>query len=338
MKLAIRKLFACNNYLLYYYVSQKKGRDNLSNVVLQFPPKHLQKIKDYYAKYITKVPPNSLFLAKKNATTITAYKSGKVMFQGDQAETEAKHWSELAFHTKAASAKTVNDHNYAPPSAIFQQAHIGTDEAGTGDYFGPVTVSAAYVPQDQIQVLKTMGITDSKTITDQNIARLAKEIVQLKIPYTLLTLPNRKYNQLQKKGWNQGKIKAMLHQHAIDKLLGKIGDADSQGILIDQFCQPASFLKHIRQEGLKLAEKTYFMTKAESHSTSVAVASILARARFVKEMDRLSKQYGITIPKGASSRVDETAAYLIKKQGIESLNDIAKMHFANTDKAMRYLH
>ncbi|WP_066194576.1 MULTISPECIES: ribonuclease HIII [Gracilibacillus] len=310
----------------------------MSNVVLQIPPKHLQKIKDYYAQHITKVPPNSLFLAKKNMTTITAYKSGKVMFQGDQAETEAKQWNELAFRTKASSAKTVNQHDYAPPTAIFQQAHIGTDEAGTGDYFGPVTVSAAYVPQDQIKALQTMGITDSKTITDQNIARLTKEIVQLKIPYTLLTLPNRKYNQLQKKGWNQGKIKAMLHQHAIDKLLAKIGAKDSRGIVIDQFCQPAAFLKHIQQEGLKLAEKTYFMTKAESYSTSVAVASILARARFVREMDRLSEQYGITIPKGASNRVDETAAYLIKQNGIEALDDIAKMHFANTDKAMRYLH
>ncbi len=70
-----------------------------------------------------------------------------------------------------------------------------------------------------------MGITDSKTLTDDKIAILAKELVKEKIPYTLLTLDNTKYNKLQKKGWNQGKMKAMLHHHAIEKLLVKIGAA-----------------------------------------------------------------------------------------------------------------
>lgn len=258
------------------------------------------------------------------------------MFQGEAAQTEADKWAKTAVNRPEKSRiKTVNDHDYAPPAALFQQAHIGTDEAGTGDYFGPVTVSAVFLTEDKVEPLQAMGITDSKTINDQNIDRLAKELVQLKIPYTLLTLDNTKYNKLQQKGWNQGKMKAMLHQHAINKLMNKINPADVKGIIIDQFCQPVSFIKHIRQENLQLAKGTYFMTKAESHSTAVAAASIIARSRFVKAMDQLSGQYGITIPKGASSRVDETAAYLIKKNGLESLHAIAKMHFANTDKALR---
>lgn len=183
-----------------------------------------------------------------------------------------------------------------------------------------------------------MGITDSKTLTDDKIAILAKELVKEKIPYTLLTLDNTKYNKLQKKGWNQGKMKAMLHHHAIEKLLVKIGAAPLHGILIDQFCQPLSYRKHISSEGgAKLQENVFFMTKAESYSTSVAAASIIARAKFVKEMDLLSERLGVTIPKGASSKVDETAAYLIKKHGLDVLYDNAKIHFANTDKAMNYV-
>ncbi len=311
----------------------------LSNIVLRFSKNDLSKVKDYYEKYITKVPPNSLFLAKINNVTVTAYKSGKVMFQGDHAQQEAKKWNAPKTENSSTnrSKASVNEHDYQPPESLFTHAHIGTDEAGTGDYFGPMTVSAVYVPEEKIAMLKAMGITDSKTLTDENIARLAKEIVRENIPYTLLTLDNKKYNKLQKKGWNQGKMKAMLHQHAIQKLLTKIDRIPIYGILIDQFCQPPSFLKHIGQEGLKLEKNTFFMTKAESYSTSVAAASILARAKFVKEMDRMSNQYGFPIPKGASNKVDEAAAYFIKKNGIEALSQVAKMHFANTDKALRYV-
>ncbi|WP_208592298.1 ribonuclease HIII [Gracilibacillus suaedae] len=311
----------------------------MSNIVLQFSKSELSKVKEYYEKYITKIPPNSLFLAKVNHVTVTAYKSGKVMFQGDHAQQEAGKWNAQSIQQSSPNrAKdSVNEHEYQPPETLYRHAHIGTDEAGTGDYFGPITVSAVYVPEEKVQLLQSLGITDSKTLTDANIALLAKEIVREKIPYTLLTLDNTKYNKLQKKGWNQGKMKAMLHQHAIQKLLTKIGQAPSHGILIDQFCQPSSYLKHIGQEGMKLEKNTFFKTKAESYSTSVAAASIIARAKFVKEMDQMSKQYGFTIPKGASSKVDEAAAYFIKKNGLDTLSQVAKMHFANTDKALKYI-
>ncbi|WP_369809888.1 ribonuclease HIII [Gracilibacillus caseinilyticus] len=310
----------------------------VSTIVLQITKKDLPKLKDYYVDYITKVPANSLFLAKYNNVTITAYHSGKVMFQGQQAVTESNRWQKIATNTKGSSRDqgSVNEHDYMPPESLFRSAHIGTDEAGTGDYFGPITVSAVYVPEEKTGLLKSLGITDSKTLTDDRIRVLAKEIVKEKIPYTLMTLHNDKYNQLQKKGWNQGKMKAMLHQHAIQKLLKKLEADPGAGILIDQFCQPSSYIKHIKQEGIQLEKQTYFMTKAESYSTAVAAASIIARAKFVKEMEKLSSQAGITIPKGASSKVDETAAYLIKKHGLEHLSDLAKMHFANTEKALKF--
>ncbi len=305
----------------------------MSNIVIQMNQSDLSKLHKHYERAIVKKPANALFLAKVNQTTITAYKSGKVMFQGQHAETEASKWSTTL--PNKTSTNTVNDHAYAPTKSLFHTSHIGTDEAGTGDYFGPITVSAVYVPDNKIEELKQLGITDSKTLTDDNIARLAKKLVKLRIPYTLLTLNNKKYNQLQKKGWNQGKMKAMLHHHAIEKLIAKIGM--HAPILIDQFCQPSVYSKYIHTENMQLHENTYFMTKAESHSTSVAAASIIARAKFVKEMDLLSSKLGITVPKGASSRVDETCAYLIKKHGMTILEDVAKVHFANTEKAKKYI-
>ncbi|WP_163539728.1 ribonuclease HIII [Gracilibacillus sp. YIM 98692] len=309
----------------------------MSNVVLQLPKNLLQKLKSHYQSQIHQTPVNTIFQAKANGASITAYSSGKVLFQGKNAAIEADKWKTLALHSnQSQSAKvSVNQHDYQPPKDFFSQSHIGTDEAGTGDYFGPITVGAVYVTDDQIEPLKQLGITDSKTLTDDRITELAKTLVREQIPYTLLTLDNKKYNQLQKKGWSQGKMKAMLHHHAIHKLAKKLGEVKPKGILVDQFCQPSVYQKHIQSEGEGLPENTFFMTKAESYSTAVAAASIIARAKFVKEMDRLSKSVGVTIPKGASNKVDETAAYIIRKFGLNKMNQVAKTHFANTEKAKK---
>src|SRR5699024_3340980 len=255
-----------------------------------------------------------------------------VMFQGANAEEEASKWDEKTIvKPTLKKAASVNSHSYQPPKQLFDEAHIGTDETGTGDFFGPITVCAVYLSKNNLFLLKDMGITDSKTLTDERITKLAVEMVRLGIPYSLLTLDNAKYNQLQQRGWNQGKMKSILHQHAIEKLIKKLNGTSVNGILIDQFCQPHSYMKHINSERLSLAPNTFFMTKAESYSTSVAAASIIARAKFVREMDHLSEKYGFTIPKGASSKVDESAAYFIKKNGIEELSNVAKIHFANTE-------
>lgn len=189
----------------------------------------------------------------------------------------------------------------------------------------------------QVQ-LKQMGVEDSKHLKDDAIHRIAQEIIQLPISYTILKLGNEKYNHLQLKGWSQGKMKAMLHHHAIDKLIEKLDGTNYDGIVIDQFCEPAVYKRYLNSEALKLHEKTTFITKAESHSINVAAASILARARFVTAMDILSQEAGITLPKGASGKVDKAAANYIKSHGEQQLGHVAKLHFANTNKAKKYLH
>ncbi|GAA0288594.1 ribonuclease HIII [Gracilibacillus halotolerans] len=306
----------------------------MSNTVVVVTNDTIEKMKQHYHSFLVNAPSHALFMAKKGNVTITAYRSGKVLFQGGGAENEASPWkSEGAIDKKKTT--TVASSNI--PSSLLQSSHIGTDEAGTGDYFGPITVAAVYIKQASINLLKEIGIADSKVLKDQQISELAKEIVSQKIPYSLLTLDNVKYNKLQRKGWNQGKIKAMLHHHSIEKLLVKIKGMPLDGILIDQFCEPHVYKRYIGSEKLSLHDHTYFMTKAESHSISVAAASIIARAKFVKEMDALSNKLGITIPKGASRKVDETAAYIMKKYDEDVLASVAKLHFGNTQKAKKYM-
>jgi len=309
----------------------------MSQEVYNFPKATIEKMKDYYQHALLKTPPGAVFRAKTKNASITAYKSGKVLFQGKNPNEEALKWEGNLLVHKNTTKIVEKKNNYIPSESLFISNHIGSDEAGTGDYFGPITVACDYVESSQIHELKQMGVKDSKNLSDKTIIQLANAIVTMDIPYTLLILHNKKYNKLQKQGWSQGKMKTMLHHHAIKNLLNKIGNAPLKGILIDQFCSPDVYKRHLNSENQRIHENTYFMTKAESASIAVATGSIIARASFVKEMNNLSDKMGFTLPKGASKHVDKTIAGVIKEKGQDTLMDCAKIHFANTQKAKQYL-
>jgi len=199
-------------------------------------------MKQHYKNKLTdKLPPGAVFRARTPNAVITAYKSGKVLFQGSNATVEFNKWTDSAIKNVNIKKK-INSTQYSPSNSLFSSTHIGSDESGTGDYFGPVTTCAAYVTHEQIKELKMMGIQDSKAITDGNIHKLSKELVKLNIPYSLLILHNEKYNTLQKQGWSQGKMKAMLHHNAIKNVVKKIENSPYDGILIDQFCNPPVYI------------------------------------------------------------------------------------------------
>lgn len=311
----------------------------MGQAVQTFKKETIQKMKHYYKQVINDKPPaGAVFRARTDNAVITAYNSGKVLFQGSNPEIEYKKWSNDVNTTnqkRKPIAKQSNITNFHPPQTLFTETHIGSDESGTGDYFGPVTTSAAYINKEQIAELKKLGITDSKQITDQNVMYLSNELAKLNIPSSLIVLHNEKYNSLQKQGWSQGKMKAMLHHHAINKLLTKIKNRPYDGILIDQFCQPDLYVRYIASENESLPDKTFFMTKAESYSIAVAAGSVIARASFLNEMDKLSAQVGYSLLKGASQHVDALIAQIIREQGEAILNTCAKLHFANTKKARK---
>ncbi|MFQ3542555.1 ribonuclease HIII [Halobacillus rhizosphaerae] len=304
----------------------------MPQVVLKLTSPVIAQMKKHYSSQLKPAPQHASFAAKTNHCSITAYQSGKVLFQGSNPEAESSKWGSP---TASSKPKASSKHGYHPASSLFTSSHIGSDEAGTGDYFGPVTVAAAYVTSHQIGHLKAIGVKDSKHLNDRQITELAKELVQMKIPYSLLRLNNKKYNQWQKKGWTQGKMKTILHHQALMKLLDKISPDKPEGILVDQFSQPDVYQKHLKSEGLQLQENIYFMTKAESYSIAVAAASIMARSAFVKAMHQLEMDTGLAIPKGASPKVDQAAAEVIRHYGESKLDEVAKVHFANTEKAKK---
>ncbi len=310
---------------------KKCGAIILGNVVLVCDKDTIMEMKSYYGKYVlTKTPPYSVFAAKTPSCMITAYQSGKVMFQGNNCEAEAGKWGSANLAKKPS---TSNPRKGGLPANISTLSVIGSDEVGTGDFFGPITVVAAFVKKEQIPLLKELGVRDSKDLGDEKITEIAKVIKDV-VPFSLMTLRNEKYNQVQQQGMSQGKMKALLHNQAICKVLEKIAPEKPDAILIDQFVQESTYYQHIKGQKNIAREKVYFSTTAEGIHLAVAAASILARYAFIHYMDKLSEEAGFPLPKGAGSLVDEAAAKLIMTKGRSCLPSFVKMHFANTDKAL----
>lgn len=305
----------------------------MGNSVLQKSAEEIKKMKEYYSKFlIDKLPPGSVFAAKTPSCAITAYKSGKVLFQGKDGESEAARWgTALAPSVKKAASPAPGSHL---PRNIGEMSIIGSDEVGTGDFFGPITVVAAYVRRQDIPVLRELGVQDSKNLKDDKIIEIARQLVTF-LPHSLMTLHNEKYNQMQMKGMSQGKMKALLHNQAINHVLEKIAPEKPEAILIDEFAKEQIYYAHLKGQKKIIRENVLFSTKAEGIHLGVAAASMIARYAFVRHFENLSKRAGFTIPKGAGAAVDKAAARLILDKGTEVLPEFVKLHFANTEKAKK---
>ena len=293
-----------------------------------------QLIDHYYDMREEKTPPYAVFQVKQYDCVITLYESGKVMFQGLGADIEASMWKDLEnhFNDRDIDSETKAKEEKEDDKTYYYYDAIGSDEVGTGDYFGPIIVTATLVNKDTRKLLEELKIMDSKKMTDEKILRCAP-IIMKKIPYVTFTLSNEKFNDLTGKGFNMNKIKAVLHNRVLFELSNK--DVSYHKIIVDQFTTPRSYFSYLKQENITdKVTKITFLTKGESKHLSVAAASVISRYIFLQEMDKLSAKYGVTLLKGASDKVDEVGKKIVSKFGKGELNKIAKINFKNTEKIL----
>ncbi|WP_412520182.1 ribonuclease HIII [Staphylococcus simulans] len=307
----------------------------MANVVLKLTDEQIQQLLSKINADTTNLPQGSRARAKVQGTTIHIYNSNKVMFQGAQAESVAQQLLGNDAQTSKAPSKKKKTTTIHSTDYPFNTANcIGSDEAGSGDYFGPLTVCAAYVSKEHAEVLKTLGVDDSKKLSDKKIVELAEQLVTF-LPHSLQVLDNKRYNERKQLGWSQVKMKAVLHNQAIENVVNRI-EAQNQPldyIVIDQFAVRGVYQNYALSP-MPHPDKTCFETKGESKSLAIAAASILSRYAFVKHMDHMSKKIGKNIPKGASKAVDLFAARLIDKFGTDTLDNLSKADFKNREKAL----
>jgi len=310
----------------------------MNTIVLKLSKTQFPQLKAHYAlQSIPTKNPYTLFVAKKNGVTITAYTSGKVMFQGANAQLEAAKWDQKQTDTvthgnnKVAKKQTAAENGL--PKDFSKKSIIGSDEVGNGSYFGPLVVCAVYAASENLAYLKKIGVKDSKMLTDKEIRQLAPKIAAT-VPFQKLVVTPEKYNEIQPK-YNAVRMKVALHNQAIYLLQQKIAPVKADGILIDQFTSEVNYRKYLRQEKNQVTTDLHFITKGEQYHLAVAAASILCRASFLEELEMASKELGMLVPSGAGNKSDQVAAKILQQGGMDLLAKYAKLHFANTQKAQK---
>lgn len=285
----------------------------------------------YQDKLRPKTPPYAVFQAEDADTIITLYESGKVMFQGMSADVDANLWVDMEKHLNHRTidiSGNDKDKKKKEDSTYFYCNTIGSDEVGTGDFFGPIVVTASYVAQKDISFLEELGVKDSKKLTDDKIKKIVPKLIE-RIPYVTYTLSNPEYNRYHKQGYNMNQIKAILHNKVLYAMKEK--NFPYENIVVDQFVYPKKYFEHIQDATQKVTNIT-FTTKAESKCASVAAASCICRYIFLMKMDELSHDLKIELPKGANDNVDTVGKEIVQKYGMKKLQEIAKLNFKNVEK------
>lgn len=287
-----------------------------------------------------KTPQYALFQADDGDTVVTLYESGKAVFQGKDADLASQYWIE----TEKINAGTVHYTNsdekgkkekkeIKKDMKLYNATTIGSDEVGTGDYFGPIVVTACYVNKENKEFLEELGVRDSKKLTDEKILEIVPKIVRV-IPYNTVILNNKEYNSRYSSNINMNAIKAIMHNKVLSNISKEHNDFEYA--VVDQFTYPNAYFSYLKNCSNVFRNIT-FLTKAEDQVLSVACASIISRYVFIKEMAKISKELGILIPKGASTAVDEVALKIALEKGFDVLTNYVKLNFKNTEKVKELL-
>lgn len=287
----------------------------VSTVDLKWADKLLRDLQQQ--EFVISTPPHTRFSAKKKGLTCTLYESGKLVVQG-------KAYAEFVeFYLEPEILKTFDFRH--PLAKMDLTPHIGIDESGKGDFFGPLCIAGVYVKTEEFAILQALGVKDSKTLTDSTIRKLAEKIKQHCL-YHIVKINPPKYNQIYADFKNLNRLLAWGHATTIEQLVQRTG---CQIVTVDQFAD-----KWVVETALK--RKNLSVTLTQRHRAeddlAVAAASILARQAFIDGLHQLSQEIGIELPKGGSPKaIMPVGLAVLRRWGEEKLRGICKQHFKTLD-------
>ncbi len=296
----------------------------MSQTVVLFPVARAAALRGFLEScgFVSRAAKNAVFSAKGDGLTVTLFRSGKVLVQGRGAEAFAS--DRIASLAAGGAPAPETRERPAPPADT--GLLIGTDEAGKGDYFGPLCVAGVALDAEGGDRLSSMGVRDGKTIADPTVLSL-DSIIRAEYPFVVVALDPEEYNRRYAEEENLNRLLASLHALVIGELAGKTGAARA---LTDQFADPRVLICAVEKLGIVIDLRQ--RPRAETE-TAVAAASIVARAEFLRRLEALASVGGRRLPKGASDIVDSAAREIHRRGGRELLRRVAKLHFKTTGKA-----
>jgi len=274
------------------------------------------------------VVPYAQIAAETDTCKIILYQSGKCLVQGRTAQEFVTYVLEpkVLGHVGVGYEEMLNPEAYAP--------HMGIDESGKGDFFGPLVIAGAYADKELAKTMLAMGVKDSKNISsDKKAHQLARDIRSLLGKrFSIVMIGPQAYNRLYAKFRSVNAMLSWGHARAIENLLEQVPGCPRA--ISDQFGDKEQVKRALMTRGRKVELVQRHRAEAD---VAVAAASILARAAFLSALDKLHKDYGKKFPKGASDQVKAAAEDLVKQHGAGILLKTAKCHFRTTDQVLEKL-
>jgi ribonuclease HIII len=273
--------------------------------------------------------PYARFAAEKEKTNVVFYESGKLVVQGKG----TRDFVEFILEPEVLKQARLGYETVLNPEILLPR--LGIDESGKGDFFGPLCVAGVYMNESMLKPWKEAGVRDSKNVSsDKRIQELA-EIIR-KTPgcvTTVVPIGNEAYNRLFVKMKTVNALLAWGHARVIENLMALQYQMKPPPVraISDQF---AATGETVKKALMSLGRSIDLIQRHRAEEDLVvAAASILARNEFVTRLAKMEKQYGMALPKGASTFVDEAAKEFLAKHGVENLPKVAKMHFRTALRA-----
>ncbi|MDX2225546.1 MAG: ribonuclease HIII [Verrucomicrobiae bacterium] len=269
--------------------------------------------------YVFREVPYARYGAQKGKLNITAYTSGKCLVQGRG----TREFVEFVLEPQVLGVASLGYEFELNPEQL--DTRIGVDESGKGDFFGPLVIAAVYVNEEAVRFLQERGVRDSKKITsDKKIADLARAILDTPgVRAEVIPIMPETYNRLHVKMRSVNNILGWGHARVIENMLERMPLCKKA--ISDQFARTEyTVRKYLGERGRQI--ELIQRHKAES-DFAVAAASILAREGFVSRLQSLSREAGLTLPKGASPAVKAAARDLVARFGEDRLDHFCKRHF-----------
>ena len=259
--------------------------------------------------------PHSVFSVKGDGAVATLYTSGKLVVQAQDPRGFLARWTALEAQPAAPAAVAEASIDVGAPVS-------GSDEAGKGDYFGPLVVVAVRVESaTQLRELEALGVADSKTLTDSRALRIGHALREC-VEFAVERLDPIEYNAEWEAAGSLNPLLARLHGRVLSRVARR-----GEPVIVDQFEQRGLVARAVAPLGVRLIE----VPRAERH-VAVAAASVIARQEFLLGIQELAEHFDVALHKGAGVPVDEAARRIVLDHGPAIMARLAKLHFKNTSK------
>ncbi len=212
--------------------------------------------------------------------SVVAYTSGKIVSSGPKAE--------AIVQTAILSLSP----NSTEPGLV-----IGSDEAGKGEWLGPMVVAAVALTPNQSRLLQSLGVMDSKEVPIGRLGELANEIESTCSSRSVLLISpqtfNERFEELHKEGKNLNDLLAWGHSKVIAEVYNDITSNTPIRVVVDEFARKKTEQRLSRV--IPLEEIELIQRPRAEDEIAVAASSILARESREVWIDRFSDKIGVDL-------------------------------------------